>query len=335
MDSTSTDRDSTPPPPDPKKVLSKDYDPGLSGKFTGTKTNLDADGDESDKEAKAIEVKAAKATPDKSAKTALEEKQANLEKMLEETKKQLQNEDLKVVLKSKDSEKDKLDQAYLLGRQAADKEKRSRTPPQSRDSRDLTQIPRSDDVPLGIPPEEWQDLELQRKISIRKIAQDPERSLYFDWGNALFSGKKAEVQKTLHCLATKPAHLLSGLFNKPEKAQHKLSAKESDKALASSIVKQAQQAFSGNKRSRFPHDNEVDEKNLVGFHKISILDISQYEQICSKLVDFAHNPGFNPMSHRNIIPSAEILSGSGPKSRSWWHSLIAAYSAVSKGKNLG
>ena len=252
VDSTSTDRDSTPPPPDPKKVLSKDYDLGLSGKFKGTKTNLDADGDEADKEAKAIDVKAAKATPDKSAKTALEEKQANLEKMLEETKKQLQNEDLKVVLKSKDSEKDKLDQAYLLGRQAADADKRSRTPPQSRESRDLTQIPRSDDVPLGIPPEEWQSLELQRKISIRKIAQDPERSLYFDWGNALFSGKKAEVQKTLDCLATKPAHKLSGLFNKPEKAGLKLSAKEADKALASSIVKQAQQAFSDSRPQAQP-----------------------------------------------------------------------------------
>ena len=118
-----------------------------------------------------------------------------------------------------------------------------------------------------------------------------------------------------------------------------MSAKEADSsaALSISIVKQAQQAFSDsrrNRRSRFPNDNEVDEDNLVGFHKISILDISQHEQICSKLVDFAHNPGFNPMSHKNIIPSAKILPGRGPKSRSWWHSLIAAYSAVSEGTKL-
>ena len=333
-DSASTDRPDTPPPPDPKKVLSKDYTPGLSGRFTGKKTNLEKDGDESEEEAKAVEVKAAKATPDKSAKTALEEKQANLKKMLAETEKQLQNEDLRVVLSSKDSEKNKLDEAYRLGKQAADKEQRSKTAPQGRDSRDLTQIPRSGDVPLGIPPEEWQELELERKISIRKIAQDPNRSLYFDWGNALLSGTGADVQKTLHCLATKPVHLLAGLFIKPVRHTNKLSAKESDKELASSIVKQAQQAFYNNKRSHFPHDNEVDEKNLVGFHKISITDITQNEHICSKLVDFAHNRDFNPMSHRNIIPSAEILSGSGLKSRSWWHSLIAAYSAVSKGKNL-
>ena len=65
--------------PDPKKVLSKDYTPGLSGKFTGTRTNLEKDGDESEEEAKPVEVKAAKATPDKSAKTVLEEKASQSE----------------------------------------------------------------------------------------------------------------------------------------------------------------------------------------------------------------------------------------------------------------
>ena len=333
-DGASTDRPETPPQSDPKKVLSKDYTPGLTGKFTGTRTNLEKDGDESEEEAKPVEVKAAKATPDKSAKTVLEEKQANLKQMLAETEKQLQNEDLKVVLSSKDSEKNKLDEAYRLGKQAADKEKRSKAAPHGLDSRDLTQIPKSGDVPLGIPQEEWQELELERKISIRKIAQDPNRSLYFDWGNALLSGPGADVQKTLHCLATKPIHLLAGLFIKPVRHTNKLSAKESDKELASSIAKQAQQAFFNNKRSNFPHDSEVDENNLVGYHKISITNITQNEHICSQLVDFVHNRDFNPMSHRNIIPSAEILSGRGLKSRSWWHSLIAAYSAVSKGKNL-
>ena len=246
--STSKDRASTPPPPDLKKVLAKDYEPGLSGKYKGKKTNLDEDGDEADNEA--IVVKADTATPDKSKKTALEEKKAKLEKMLEETEQLLSNEDLKVVLKSKDSEEDKLNQAYLLGKQAADQQ-RSKTPPQSRDSRDLIQIPRSDDVPLGIPPEEWESLEVQRKIAIRKIAQDRERSQYFDWGNALFSAKKAEVQKTLDCLANEPAHKLSGLFNKPEKAGLKMSAKEADSsaALSISIVKQAQQAGQSPRRA--------------------------------------------------------------------------------------
>ena len=180
----------------------------------------------------------------------------------------------------------------------------------------------------------WQELGLERKISIRKIAADPNRSLYFDWGNALLSGPEDDVQKTLHRLATKPIHLLAGLFIKPVRHTNKLSAKESDKELASSIAKQAQQAFFNNKRSNFPHDSEVDENNLVGYHKISIINITQNEHICSQLVEFVHKRDFNPMSHRNIIPSTEILSGRGLKSRSWWHSLIAAYSAVAKGKNL-
>ena len=98
-DSASTDRPDTPPPPDPKKVLSKDYTPGLSGKFTGKKTNLEKDGDESDKEAKAVEVKAAKATPDKSAKTALEEKQANLKRCWKKLKSSYRMKISEVVLK--------------------------------------------------------------------------------------------------------------------------------------------------------------------------------------------------------------------------------------------
>ena len=49
--STSKDRASTPPPPDIKKVLAKDYEPGLSGKYKGKKTNLDEDGDEAENEA--------------------------------------------------------------------------------------------------------------------------------------------------------------------------------------------------------------------------------------------------------------------------------------------
>jgi hypothetical protein len=76
--SMSKDRASTPPPPDIKKVLAKDYEPGLSGKYKGKKTNLDEDGDEADNEA--IVVKADTATPNKSKKTALEEKKANLGK---------------------------------------------------------------------------------------------------------------------------------------------------------------------------------------------------------------------------------------------------------------
>ena len=337
--STSKEKAGTPPPPDVKKVLSEHYETDLSKKFRGKKTNFDQDGDEAEEDA--IDVNADKATPNKTRRATLEDKKAKLEKLLEETEGLLSGKGLKDVLKSKDSEEDKLNQAFLLGQQAADL-KRSTTPPQSRDSRDLLQIPKSEDVPLGIPPEEWESLEVQSKLYIRKIAQDPERSQYFDWGNALFSARTTEVQKNLDCLANEPTHKLSGLCNKPEKTELKKSAKEADSsaALSISIVKQAQQAGqppkrgSAAERMRFLNDYEIDEDHLVGFHKITTSDLVNEEKICSKLVIYAHDPNFNPMQHKSIIPASKLLPGKEPKSLSWWRSLIAAYSAVSEGTKL-
>ena len=103
------------------------------------------------------------------------------------------------------------------------------------------QLPRPDDVPFGIAPEAWVQLEVQRKLFIRKIARDPDRAQYFDWDNPLFSGKAAEVKQNLECLANEPTGELSGLFNKPEKPVLKKNAKDADSgsALSKSIAMQA------------------------------------------------------------------------------------------------
>ena len=53
---------------------------------------------------------------------------------------------------SKGSEEDKVKQAYLLGQKDADlkrSDSESERPPKSRESRDLMQLPRPEDVPLG------------------------------------------------------------------------------------------------------------------------------------------------------------------------------------------
>ena len=316
----SSDKEGTPPPPDVKKVLAKDYEGDLSKKYRGSKTKFGEDEDDADDEA--IDVNANKVTPNKlskeakSRKAALEEKNAQLQRMLDENQKLLSSEGLVDVIKSKDSEADKVHQAYLLGRKNADL-KRSDSefdqPPNSRESRDLLQLPRPDDVPLGIAPEAWVRLDVQSMLFIRKIAQDPERSQYFDWDNALFSGKTAEVKKNLECLANEPTRNLSGLFNKPEKAVLKKHAKEADigAALSKSIAKQAQQAGQPLKKGsaadpnkRFPSDYKVDDDHLEGYHKITTSDLVQEEQICSKLVGYAQSKDFNPMHHKHIIPSA-------------------------------
>ena len=244
-------KEGSPPSPDVKRVLAKAYDGNLSKKFKGNKTKFGED--EDDAGDKSIDVNADEATPDKqskeakSRKAALEEKHAQLKKMLDENEKLLASEGLGDVIKSKGSEADKVNQAYLLGQKDANLQRsdsESNQPPKSRESRDLMQLPRPDDVPLGIAPEAWVQLDVKRMLFIRKIAQDPERSQYFDWDNALFSGKAAEVKQNLECLANEPTGNLSGLFNKPEKPVLKKHAKEADSgaALSKSIAKQAQQA---------------------------------------------------------------------------------------------
>ena len=195
------ERSSTPPPKDPAKNLAKDL---VDKKFTGEHKKFDLESDdEGDDGDDTVDVKSAKATPLRN--KSLEDKCAILTQKLNDLDKILESEGIEDVLLSGDSVSEKIKQAYLLyllgqkKSKEADAKQQQGLPKLS--GLQALALPRPEDVPLGITPEEWVQLEHQRKMLIRRIADQPELAQYFDWCNKLFSGTAPDVKLTLQFLA--------------------------------------------------------------------------------------------------------------------------------------
>ena len=194
-----------------------------------------------------------------------------------------------------------------------------------------------------ITPEEWVQLEHQRRLLIRKIAQVPKRAQYFVWSSTLFSGTASDVKLTLKCLANDPVDDLSSFFVKPEKPVHKRlrggdKTASSGSAPSKSIAMQARQAGKPCNKGKPGELNKLlssdllgNDDILLGYHKITSSDLENEEHLCQRYVKDDTELYFEPAK---MPPSGRVRPGSGYKSASWWRSLLAAYRAVTMGKAL-